>query len=112
MTAAEIETGDLKQALDNSEVRNDHLPLANGAIEKVAADRGIGSGILENSGTADSSRLQAGTGQKFTPLADRFLMADIDTRGVERQCVASEPGDGLKAPRPGLVDLQQKGSET
>src|SRR5690348_6915994 len=71
VAAGELEGGDLERALDGAEVRNDHLPVADGAGEDILAHKRVGGGILEDAGARHLRALDAGAGEQLAPLPGR-----------------------------------------
>ena len=91
--AGQFETRDLERADDGAEIRNNHLPAPDRAVEHEAANESVEVRILEYSGPGDARVPDAGAFQQFAPVAGGFLAAcvTIDALGVESDRARPQP---------------------
>jgi hypothetical protein len=84
------------------------LPVADRAVEDVAADGGIRCGILENAGAGDPGTFDASAREKLTPFASGVGVRDVDGLGVEGDRAGTEAGDGGEATGAGGIDPEKE----
>ena len=68
VAAVKLERGNLERALNDTEIGNHDLPIANGASKSIGADERIGCSVLEHARTGEARMADAGAVEKFAPL--------------------------------------------
>ena len=108
MLTAEIQRCDLKRPFDRAEVRHDHLPVANDAVEHLITHRRIGRRIFEHTLPSDARVFRARARKQFAPLSGTFRMRDVDAFGIDGKRSRAQSRNRRENTCAGAVGLQQK----
>src|SRR5690606_7513553 len=75
--------------------------------KEQAAHLRIRRRVLEHAGPGHRSPLYPAASEQFAPAPGAFLVGRVDRGGIEGQSPRAQTRHGEKAPRPGLVELEQ-----